>query len=196
MSLADIRLRDPKAAFAIARTLPLEGGLVDNAKDPGGVTNYGVSLRYALAEAKVHPNTARFFDIDHDGHVDRKDIAGLSQDAAADIFLNCWWAPGWYANMQPDLVAWKCFDIAVNTGPNRAALILQKALDDVGATVPIDAAIGPKTVLAVAAQAAADQGVRLLSAIRREQADFYKGLIAKEPDLATFRKGWLNRASA
>lgn len=196
MSLADIGIRDPKAAFAIARTLPLEGGLVDNPKDPGGITDFGVSLRYALAEVKLHPDTVRFFDVDHDGHVDRKDIAGLTQDRAADIFHQCWWIPGWYANLQPDLIAWKCFDIAVNTGPNRAALLLQKALSATGSPVPIDGSIGPRSVMAVAAQAAKDKGAALLAAIRREQADFYRGLAAREPDLKLFLKGWLNRAAA
>lgn len=196
MSLADIRLRDPKAAFAIARTLPLEGGLVDAEGDGGGVTNYGVSLRYALAEAKLHPDLIRMFDIDHDGHVDRKDITGLTTDEAAEIYWRCWWVPGWYANLQPDLIAWKCFDIAVNTGPNRAALLLQKALVGVGRIVAVDGAPGPRTALAVAAEADRDQGARLLSMIRNLQAHFYSGLVAKEPALRRFLDGWMRRAAA
>lgn len=196
MSLAGIARRDPKAAFAIGRTLPLEGGLVDADGDGGGVTNYGVSLRYALAEAKLHPATIRMFDVDHDGHVTRKDIAGLSADDAAEIFYTCWWLTGWYGRLAPDLIAWKCFDIAVNTGPNRAALTLQKALCDIGLAVPVDASVGPVTLAAVMKAAANDNGGGLLSALRREQAAFYSRLVAQEPDLRRFRDGWLNRAAA
>lgn len=196
MTLADIQRQDPRAAFAISRTLPLEGGLVDNPHDPGGVTSMGVSLRYALAEAKVHPESARFFDVDHDGFVTHKDIAGLTKDEAAEIYFNCWWALGWYANLTPDIVSWKCFDIAVNTGPKRAALILQKALCDAGSPVAVDAVVGPGTIAAVTRQASIDDGAKLLSEIRQEQAAFYRGLAAKEPDLRRFLKGWLNRAAA
>lgn len=184
------------AAFAIARTLPLEGGLLDNPADPGGVTDKGVSLRFALAEAKVHPNTARFFDVDHDGLITAKDISGLTTDQAADIFFATFWLPGWYGLLSPQMVAWKCFDISVNTGPKRAALTLQKALCDAGSPVPVDADVGPGTVAAVSRQAAIDQGVKLLSAIRQEQAAFYRGLVLKEPKLKPFLKGWLNRAAA
>ena len=196
MSLADIRLHDPKAAFAIARTLGLEGGLAESSGDPGGETNYGVSLRYALAEAGLHPETVRFFDIDHDGHVTRKDIVGLTADDAAVVYWQCWWLPGWYANLQPDLVAWKAFDIAVNTGPNRAALLLQKALVALGAQVAVDSVVGPRTVLAVQAEAARDQGGRLLEKVRQLQALFYSGLVAREPALRRFLDGWLRRAAA
>jgi lysozyme family protein len=196
VSLADIAIRDPKAAFCIGRTLPLEGCLADNPHDPGGVTNCGVSLRWALQEIAAHPDTVRFLDLDHDGHVDRKDIVGLNADSAADIYFQFWWTPGWYTNLQPDLIAWKCFDIAVNTGPKRAAAILQKSLVDLGSPIPIDAQIGPKTVMAVAAEAAKDQGRALLRTIRTEQADFYTRLIAKQRDLKAFQKGWAARAAA
>src|SRR5258708_20211828 len=192
MSLADIRLRAPKAAFAIARTLPLEGGLADVAGDSGGMTKGGVWVRYALAEIRAHPDMIRMFDVDHDGHVDRKDILGLTDDEKADIFYQCWWLTGWYANLTPDLVAWKCFDIAVNTGPKRAGFILQKALGDCGANLSVDAVVGPRTVMSVAAQAANDNGVKLIAAIRREQADFYRRLVGLEPGLTKFRAGWLN----
>jgi lysozyme family protein len=196
VSLADIERQDPRAAYCIGRTLPLEGGLVDAAADPGGITNKGVSLRYALAEAKLHPDTIRMFDIDHDGHVDRRDIAGLTSDEAADIFFRCWWLPGWYANLVPDLVAWKCFDIAVNTGPNRAALILQKALYVVGRDVARDGAIGTKTIAAVVAENEKNGGVHLLQCMRDGQAYFYRGLVLKEPSLRPFLDGWLARAKA
>lgn len=196
MTLASIEQEDPKAAYVIGRTLPLEGGFVDDPADPGGETNRGVSLRWALAEIEAHPETVRMFDIDHDGHVDRKDIVGLTQDEAADIYYTSWWRPGWYAGLVPALIAWKCFDIAVNTGPKRAALILQKALAGCGHPVAIDAVIGPATVLAVKDENANDGGAHLLHLLRLGQADFYSRLVVKQPKLRRFLDGWLARARA
>jgi lysozyme family protein len=196
VSLADIRLRDPTAAYAIARTLPLEGGLVDDPRDPGGVTNRGVSLRYALAQVAADADTRRWFDIDHDGVVDRRDIAGLTPDVAANIYFNGWWLTGWYGRLTPASIAWKCFDIAVNTGPKRAALILQKSLQALGADIAVDAVVGPQTIAATGAEAARDQGAALLAEIRDQQADYYRALAASAPELKPFLRGWLNRAAA
>lgn len=196
MSLATIRATDPLAAFAIARTLPLEGGLVDAAGDNGGVTDHGVSLRFALAEVAADPSELALFDTDHDGRVTAADIRGLTTDEAADIFARCFWAPGFYAKLPTPLLSWKCFDIAVNTGPNRSALILQTALKALGVPVQADGVVGAITLAAVSAEAARDQGGALLASIRREQADFYRNLVLKKPALKPFLKGWLNRAAA
>jgi lysozyme family protein len=196
MSLASIRQRDPVAAWAIARTLPLEGGLADNPRDPGGITAFGVSLRYALRAVKTAPAAARFFDIDRDGDVDRADIVGLTAAAAAEIYYELWWRPGWYGRLAPALVAWKAFDIAVNTGPRRAAILLQSALCRVGPPIAIDGEVGAATVAAVLAQARADEGLALIGRLRAEQADFYRRLVAHAPKLTPFLAGWLNRAAA
>jgi lysozyme family protein len=198
MTLATVRAIDPVAAWAIARTLPLEGGLVDNPHDPGGVTAHGVSLRWALQEIAAHPVEIALFDVDHDGVVDGRDIRGLTPDQAADIYFTAWWQPGWYGRLSPAQVAWKCFDIAVNTGPKRAATILQKALARFQAKVVADGSVGPATLAAAAAVTAkaADEGLSLLNAIREEQAAFYRSLVAAKPGLGVFLKGWLNRAAA
>lgn len=196
MSLAAIAQRDPAAARAIARTLPFEGGLADVAADPGGITNHGVSLRFALQQIKATPELILLFDVDHNGTVDRRDILGMTADQAAEIFFECWWQPGWYRKLSPELLAWKCFDIAVNTGPVRAALLLQKALVALGSNIPVDGAVGPLTLTAVQSATKADAGAALLAALRKAQAAFYRGLAAQEPDFKTFLAGWLNRAAA
>jgi lysozyme family protein len=195
VTLASVTAQDPLAGFCIARTLPLEGGLADNPADPGCVTNHGISLRWALSEIAADPSSARGLDIDHDGHVDRRDIIGLTADDAADIYYADWWLPGWYRRLSPEMVAWKCFDIAVNTGPKRASVILQKALARVGVNVARVAGLSGEIVGAVQAQAAQDDGEALLQAIRAEQRDYYERLIALEPKLSVFRHGWLSRAA-
>lgn len=196
MSLADIRQRDPVAAWAIARTLKLEGGLSEAPRDPGGVTNCGVSLRYALQQVRTDPEAVRLFDVDHDGHVDRRDIEGLTADAAAEIYFADWWRPGWQRELAPPILAWKAFDAAVNTGPTRAAVVLQTALCARGAALKIDGVAGPVTLAAARDQANADQGAALLAAFRAAQADFYRLLVSQQPRLKPFLAGWLARAAA
>lgn len=189
--------RDPMAAWAISRTIDLEGGLVNNPRDPGGITDYGVSLRFALQEAKAHPDLIPLFDIDHDGHVGPSDIVGLTRELAAEIYYETFWRPGPYAQLNPIFVAWKVFDIAVNTGPKRAGVILQKALVDRGHhELTEDGVIGPQTLAAVQAENDRDGGAGLLMAIRDAQADFYRDLAETEPKLEVFLKGWLRRAAA
>lgn len=196
MTLATISQRDPVAAFAISRTLSLEGGLVDEGADPGGITNRGVSLRFALAEVQLDPALVKLFDIDHDGHVDRGDIAALTADAAADIFYQLDWTPGWYGKLAPQMVAWKLFDISVNAGPKRAAITLQKALVGLGARINVDASVGALTIKAAQAAAQNDAGAELLTEVRAVQAVFYRNLVAMQPSLEKFLDGWLSRAAA
>lgn len=192
MTLDDINGRDPVAAFAIARTLPLEGGFVDDRADPGGVTDWGVSLRFALAEVGAHPDELALFDVDHNGHVDRWDVAALTRDEAAAVYYSTFWQRYAYGRLQPDMVAWKVFDICVNTGPTRAAIILQEALGDLGHPVTVDGQLGPGTVAATLACRA----LPLISALRSRQGQFYSGLAIQKPELQRFLSGWLNRASA
>jgi lysozyme family protein len=198
LSLASIRVEDPKAGFAIARTLPLEGGWSDSPADRGGATHYGISLRWALQEVKAHPDTIRMLDLDHDGDVDKADIRGLTQDGAADLYFQCIWRRGWYGSLDPQMIAWKCFDIAVNTGPKRAAVMLQSALNCLGQNygIAVDQVVGPITRAAVAKEAKRDGGAELLNELRLLQRDFYNGLARKEPKLHLFLDGWLKRAAA
>lgn len=195
MSLASVTAQDPLAGFCIGKTLPLEGRFVDDPTDPGGATNYGISVRWAVAEVAQDPARQRWLDIDRDGHVDATDIRKLTADQAVDIYFNLIWLPGWYRKLMPLLVAWKAFDIGVNAGPLRAGFILQYALCDVGPAVAVDADVGPKTVQAVTVQAQKDGGVALLAAMRKRQAKFYNQLVVKEPELGKYLKGWLRRAA-
>jgi lysozyme family protein len=193
MFLTDLEAGDPGAWRAITRTLPLEGRrFVNDPADPGGATDRGVSLRFALAEVAAHPNELAIFDLDHDGDVDWHDIAALGDDQAAAVYHQCVWTRYGYGRLIPWLVAWKAFDLCVNTGPRRAALVLQQALGDIGLVVACDGKLGPGTVAAT--RQAID--LPLLSAMRARQAQFYRDLVAAKPQLQRFAAGWAARAAA
>lgn len=195
MSLAELQ-RDPTAAWAISRTIALEGGLVNNPADPGGITNYGVSLRFALQEVQAHPDLIPIFDLDHDGHVGPADIRGMTRDEAVEVYYDCIWKPGPFDDIKSVLIAWKLFDVTVNTGPKRAATILQTALNQRGRRVEIDGDLGPETMAAMNSECTLDGGAGLLFAMRQAQSAFYQRLAHREPKLGVFLNGWMARASA
>src|ERR1700761_7789338 len=97
----------------LAEVLRLEGGFVDDPRDPGGATKFGVT-RAVLAEARGRA-------------VSTEDVAALTQAEAGQIYRHRYWAPIGSGELLAglDLVA---FDMAVNMGTGAAARLLQRAL--------------------------------------------------------------------
>jgi lysozyme family protein len=100
------------------RVVGREGGYVNDPRDPGGETKFGISKRQ-------YPDT---------------DIKGLTLEKAKEIYLRDYWDKV-RADDLPEPVDEFLFDFAVNSGVERAAQSLQGA---VGALR--DGAIGPKTI--------------------------------------------------
>lgn len=106
--------------------LRYEGGKVDDPRDPGGRTAYGITQRtYDAWRGKPG-----------------KDVWTITQDEVAAIYKQNYWDKISGDDL-PDGVDMATFDFAVNSGVSRAAKYLQST---VGVTQ--DGVIGPKTVLA------------------------------------------------
>lgn len=112
---------------AFERLLGHEGGLVNDPKDPGGLTKYGVSQR-------AYPG---------------EDIAGMTLERAKTIYLRDYWGPAG-CDAVPDGVKFDLFDMAVNSGVKAAVRTMQKV---VGETE--DGVLGPRTIQAVQSMPAA-----------------------------------------
>lgn len=106
---------------AFERLIGHEGGYVNDRRDPGGETKYGISKR-------SYP---------------REDIASMTLDRAKSIYRRDFWAPAG-CDLVPEALRFDLFDMAVNSGPKKAVCTLQ---DAVGA-LP-DGVIGPKTLQAI-----------------------------------------------
>jgi lysozyme family protein len=149
----------------LAEVLRLEGGYVDDPRDPGGATRFGVT-RAVLSDALGRAASA-------------EDVAALTPVAAGNIYRRGYWAPMRCARL-PEGVDLVTFDSAVNMGPAAAARLLQTALG-----VEADGIVGPKTLAAAAGLPAGDT-IQALSELRRRR---YRALAG----FAVFGRGWLRR---
>jgi lysozyme family protein len=152
---------------ALAAVLKSEGGFVNNPKDPGGMTNLGVTIK--TWESFVGRN------------VTEKEMRNLTPEMVGKMYQQKYWNAV-KADDLPEGVDYLAFDFAVNAGPGRAAKLLQQA---VGVTA--DGAIGPATLKAVAAMQPAD----LIEKYSAAKESFYRSL----PTFETFGKGWLRRVA-
>lgn len=186
---------------AVEFVLEHEGGLVNNPNDPGGVTNYGVSLRWAMGQMRAGGDDLHdLLDVDGDGDVDADDIRLMDRSTAIEVYRMAFWKPHGYDQVFHQAVATKVFDTTVNMGHVQSHKGLQRALRAAGQDVNDDGQLGPATRAAIAR---ADAGA-LLAAMRSEQAGFYRMLIARNaalrkekvhvPDFSVFQSGWLRRA--
>ena len=169
--------------IAIAKVLQHEGGFSNHPDDPGGATNYGISLRWLKSQGL-------YGDMDDDGDVDVDDIMSLEVDDAVRIYREKWWDKYGYDRIKDCALATKVMDISVNMGPSRAHRILQRSINTLGGTLTVDGVLGPMTILATNTT----NGQALLEEIRQEQGRYYMRLIAKKPAFAVFKNGWMKRA--
>jgi lysozyme family protein len=154
----------------LREVLKHEGGYVDHPRDPGGHTNLGVTL----ATARAHD-----LDMDGDGDVDKIDVRALKPEDVEPVYRASYWLKAKCDKLQPgvDLMV---FDLAVNSGPGRAAKFLQECVG-----VPADGAIGPITLAAVNRLPARELCVRL----RNRRDRFYRSLSTFD----AFGRGWMRR---
>jgi lysozyme family protein len=151
---------------ALAFVLVDEGGNDDDPLDHGGRTSRGITQHEYTAwlAEKAQPD---------------KDVWTATDDEISEIYHDEYWMP--YCDLFPNGIDYLYFDMAVNAGPYRAAVLLQRAIG-----VTDDGRIGPVTRQAIAS---ADPAT-LISAYTQEKRKYYNSL--NQPH---FLKGWLNRCT-
>lgn len=136
---------------AVTKTLNYEGGLVDNPADPGGLTNFGISLR-------AHP------DLTAD------DIRTMTRNRAVGIYRQKYWL-NLYDQIESQPVANSLFDFGVTSGIHTAVQALQGVLFMQG-TPAQDGQFGLNTLYAMNRQ----KESTLLQEFTVERLRFYAGL--------------------
>lgn len=118
---------------AFQRVLGHEGGHVNDPRDPGGETKFGISKR-------AYP---------------QEKIAALTLARAKEIYRRDYWGPAG-CDAVPDQAKLHLFDLAVNSGVKTAVKLLQRA---VGETA--DGVLGPRTLAAAGSMPPARLAARL-----------------------------------
>jgi len=142
-----------------------EGGFVDHPKDPGGMTNLGVTK--AVYDKWIGRESTE------------AEMRALTPGDVAPIYRKNYWDKVRGDDL-PGGVDWCAFDWAVNSGSKRPAKAIQKS---VGATQ--DGAIGPMTLQAVANE----EPRKIIEAVYHTRQRFYERLKTFEH----FGRGWTRR---
>ena len=149
----------------LALVLKSEGGYVNNPKDPGGMTNLGITKK-SLEEWLGHD-------------VDEKFMRNLTPEMAAPFYEQKYWR-SCYGEVLPRGLDFIVFSMAVNAGPGRAVKLLQQSLG----CVP-DGVIGPATRSLILASNSAT----LIAKFSETRREYYKSL----KTFPIFGAGWLKR---
>jgi lysozyme family protein len=166
-----------------------EGGFVNDPDDPGGATNFGVT---------IHTMRRLGLDLTGDGNVDVADVRRLSRGQAVDIFIRYYHDLPRIASL-PEVLRASVFDMYVNAGGN-AVRILQRLLREMGFEVTVDGVIGPQTASAGAEAAEADP-ILLRDAYGVARRNYYFQLADRRPASRKYARttrggkgGWIKRA--
>ncbi len=149
------------------RLLVHEGGYSNHPSDPGGPTNWGITIHDARTYWK--PNATA------------SDVRAMPVEVAKRIYRARYW-DAMSCDQLPAGVDYAVFDYGVNSGIYRAAKVLQRTLN-----ITADGKIGPATISA----ALSAHPERLVIRICDERLEFLKGLTT----WPTFGKGWGRRVA-
>ena len=144
-----------------------EGGFVNNPKDPGGMTNLGVTK--AAWESYWKRSSSE------------SEMRSLTPDTVKPFYKAMYWDKI-KGDQLPSGADYAAYDLAVNSGVGRAAKYLQEI-----AGVTADGVIGPKSLEAIKAC----DPQELTDALCNKRLDFLKRL----PTFETFGKGWSRRVA-
>ncbi len=166
-----------------------EGGYVNDPDDPGGATNFGVTIGTMQSLG---------MDLNRDGRIDAADVRALTRAQAEQIFVEHYFRKPRLAELPEPLQA-SVFDMYVNAGGN-AVKILQRLVSRMGFRTADDGVVGPMTIAAVAdaAEAAPDHLVDAYGIARR---NYYDALADQRPASRKYARskaggkgGWITRA--
>jgi len=157
---------------ALAHVLEMEGGYTDDPYDPGGPTNYGITLKTFAAWKGIEITSRTRESL-------KAELKHVPEAAVRDIYAARYWQLARCDDLPPALAVFH-FDAAVNHGVTGAARLLQQA-----AGTDVDGEIGPLTLAAVA-RSAIDGVLDDYAEVRRRR---YRSL----PHFWRFGRGWLVR---
>lgn len=173
---------------AVSYVLGNEGGLEENkdGSDPGGISNFGISLRF-LREVPIE-NLKRYSLFDP---VSDKDIRELTIDQARLIYRGEFWEAAPFEKLQNQILCNYIFDMCVNHGIAQGIKLTQRgvwAAQRKRDFIKDDGILGKFTI-----QAINQASFMLLPAMIAQRDGYYRRLVALNPTWKEDLDGWLNR---
>lgn len=177
--------------------LKFEGGFVNCANDPGGVTNFGISLRWLKTLGATEYETFT-----------SQDIQALTHESAGALYKKYWWDQYNFQKITDAEVATKIFVLIINVGAKECWRIVSRAIRSVNRVILQHPEDEENYIIALTTQngdCASDtlftainqcNPGQILCALRSEAAAFYRILITEHGGFIKFIEGWLNRAYA
>lgn len=153
---------------ALAAVLVHEGGYVNHPKDPGGATNQGVT-QAVYDDWRVRKG------------LPKRSVREIDSAEVSAIYRRDYWNRVKADDLPPG-VDYAVFDLAVNSGVNRAARFLQAVVG-----VSQDGTIGPATIAAVKSMSAREVITDLL--------DKRLAFLRRLNTWPTFGEGWAARCA-
>ena len=168
-------------SIILAAIFAVEGGYVNDPKDPGGETNYGITKQVAREHGYSGP------------------MRSLPKDKAGEIYVETYIKkPGFMPLVEIEpAVAEELVDTGVNMGPARPSRWFHQSLNEVCASgIAEDGKVGPGTISAYRSCQLRMGGrslcIRVLDRLDAKQSAEYDRLVRNNPTLNRFLRGWKN----
>ena len=152
---------------ALAQVFKDEGGYTNEATDPGGPTNWGITIHDARQYWKPSATA--------------EDVKNMPKSIAEAIYQKHYADPILYNDL-PAGVDYTILDYAINSGISKAVKTAQTIVG-----VPVDGVMGPITLAKIKEYDA----VSLINAIYQDRINFLKTLHT----WSTYGHGWTNRCN-
>lgn len=172
-------------------TAKWEGGESDHPDDGGGLTKYGVSLKFLGGLSGTQSNRDVLERMGIRLPITRQVIYDLTRDQAASLFRWQFWDK-LRLGLIPLRPAVVLYDAAVNSGPAQSVKLAQRGYNRCvayGQPLVVDGIMGPATR---AAMQLADTD-KCLSAMLDAREKFFQTIVANNPSQQVFLRGWINR---
>jgi lysozyme family protein len=163
--------------------LKVGGGFVNDKRDPGGCTVYGIST-LMINRLYMKPCELGIADFTPG------EMKKVTLEKAKEFYRSYYWNRLKYQLIDDQNVATKIMDCAVNCGEGRAHRMAQKAAIRCGRCLSVDGILGPNTVRCINAC----EPKEWLQAMVKEMVFYYTSLTITKPSLSVFLKTWLRRA--
>ncbi len=172
-------------------TAKWEGGESDHPDDGGGLTKYGVSLKFLGGLSGTQSNRDVLERMGIRLPITRQVIYDLTRDQAASLFRWQFWDK-LRLGLIPLRPAVVLYDAAVNSGPAQSVKLAQRGYNRCvayGQPLVVDGIMGPATR---AAMQLADTDKALTAMLDAREA-FFQTIVANNPSQQVFLRGWINR---